>query len=130
MTLPSAQPEITARVTLSPSVAQVMLNAIETAKVGVLLLDQHFLRKKCPFAELRTIMALDKALPILFGISHDEFEELIDELIQEVASSQPHDQRQRKDIEMLQTLKRITMLLTADQVSDTHVTTEVAPFGG
>ena len=95
-----------------------MQAALRQAPVGLLLLDKHFLKKECPFAELRIIMELDRALPVLYETTHDELVPLLDHLISTAASqSDRSDLLQPDDAEKLETLKRITMLQTFDLVS-------------
>ena len=99
------------------SVKQIMHAAITTAPVGLLLLDQHFLRKECPFAELRIIMAIDSALPVLYNTTYDQLKPLLDELML-LADSQPDVHCKHEDRNMLKDLSRTTMLQTSDTVSN------------
>jgi hypothetical protein len=41
-----------------------MRAALESARVGVVVLDRHFLMKDWPMRELRALMARDRALPV------------------------------------------------------------------
>ena len=95
---------------LLPAPEQVMKAAIERAPVGLLLLDKHFLKKACPFAELRTIMELNRALPVLYATTYKELELMLTDLELTAAS-------QQDDSDMLQSLRRNTMLQTSDLVS-------------
>ena len=80
-----------------------MREAAAQARVGVAVLDAHYLSKKWPMQELRIIMQQQTCLPVLLGLSYEQFEE-------EVKRQQQDSAVSPEDIAMLDVLRRISMV--------------------
>ena len=88
------------------SADQVMRNAAAQARIGVVILDRHYLQKAWPMEELRIIMQQRTCLPVLLGLTWVQFEIEV-ELQQQQPASSP------EDIAMLNILRRISMVTAA-----------------
>ena len=88
------------------SADQVMREAAAQARIGVVVLDEHYLQKKWPMEELRIIMQQRTCLPVLLGLSYEQFEAEVKQQQQQLAFS-------REDSAMLDVLRRISMVTAA-----------------
>lgn len=84
----------------------VMLEAAAQARIGVVLLDEHYLGKKWPMDELRIIMKQRTCLPVLLGLSYEQFEKEVEWQNKQPAFSP-------EDSAMLDVLRRISMVTAA-----------------
>ena len=89
------------------SADQVMRQAAKQARIGVVVLDEHYLRKAWPMEELRIIMQQRTCLPVLLGLTYEQFEEEVKQQQQQLLLSSA-------DNAMLGILRRISMVAAAD----------------
>ena len=83
-----------------------MLSAAAQARIGVVVLDEHYLQKTWPMKELRIIMQQRTCLPVLLGLSYRQFEDAVRQQQQQPAYSS-------EDSAMLDILRRISMVTAA-----------------
>lgn len=88
------------------SADQVMLEAVAQARIGVVVLDEYYLGKKWPMDELRIIMMQRTCLPVLLGLSYEEFEKEVERQKEQPAFSP-------EDSAMLDVLRSISMVTAA-----------------
>ena len=98
---------------------QVMLKAAAQARIGVVVLDKQYLRKPWPMKELRIIMQQHTCLPVLLGLSYEQFEE-------EIKLQQQQPAYSREDSAMLSILRRISSVVTT--ASNQHELVQHAAF--